>query len=604
MLEGDAEKHALVAAEMPPADARELAMRFNPGLGEIPEVVNDTQPSHAVGDTDQFWISNSDTEEHTQITAELRYLNDVVAMWVEEGVKMDLDDLMASADRFAEETYGTNREFFGSEWSPGVDNDPVLHILHARNLGASIAGYYSSADEYAEPVNKYSNQREMFYISADPGNAGPNDAFYDGTLAHEFQHMIHWANDRNEHSWVNEGLSELASYLNEFDPGGADMAYAQEPDTQLTTWADPSEGNIEHYGASYLFMSYFLDRFGEETTKALVASPRNGIASVDDALEKSGRSERFDEVFADWVLANYLDRPNGDDVGRYGYEEIDPYPMAVSQTHRRYPTEVTAEVSQYGADYIRLRGSQPLQIAFSGQTQNRLVNAVPDGNAAWWSNRGDQSDATLTRAVDLRDVPAATLTFAAWYDIEDGWDYGYITVSTDGGETWEILRGAQTTDENPVGNAFGPGWTGISGSGDSPEWVEERVDLTRFAGKEILLRFEYVTDDAVNRPGLLIDRIAIPEIGYADGAEAGMAGWDARGWILTDNKVDQPWLVQLIEIDQGLITVKRLELNATGQGMLETSDLGDLEEAVLVISGLAPLTTEPATYGYTITPVE
>ena len=80
----------------------------------------------------------------------------------------------------------------------------------------------------------------MFYISADSGNAKPNSTFYDGTLAHEFQHMIHWANDRNEDSWVNEGMSELASYLNGFDPGGADAAYMQKPDTQLTTWSDPS----------------------------------------------------------------------------------------------------------------------------------------------------------------------------------------------------------------------------------------------------------------------------------------------------------------------------------------------------------------------------
>ena len=80
----------------------------------------------------------------------------------------------------------------------------------------------------------------MFYISADSGNAKPNSTFYDGTLAHEFQHMIHWANDRNEDSWVNEGMSELASYLNGFDPGGADAAYTQKPDTQLTTWATPA----------------------------------------------------------------------------------------------------------------------------------------------------------------------------------------------------------------------------------------------------------------------------------------------------------------------------------------------------------------------------
>ena len=83
-----------------------------------------------------------------------------------------------------------------------------------------------------------------------------------------------------------------------------------------------------------------------------------------------------------------------------------------------------------------------------------------------------------------------------------------------------------------MGNAFGLGWTGMSGRGEdrkrAPKWVEEQVDLTSFAGKEILLRFEMVTDDAVNQPGLLLDNIAIPEIGYQDDGETGAGGWEAE----------------------------------------------------------------------------
>ena len=216
----DAESAALLANAMPAADARDLALRFDPDGGDIPIVVNATPPSYKVGDKAQFWVSNSDTQKHFQVTAELRYVTDHVAMWVEQGVRMNQRDLEASADRFEQKTYPTNREFFGSEWTPGVDNDVRLNILHARGMGDTVAGYYSSADEYSRQVNEYSNEREMFYVSADSGNAKPNSEFYDGTLAHEFQHMIHWANDRNEDSWVNEGMSELASYLNGFDPGG------------------------------------------------------------------------------------------------------------------------------------------------------------------------------------------------------------------------------------------------------------------------------------------------------------------------------------------------------------------------------------------------
>jgi immune inhibitor A len=604
----DAESAALLANTMPAADQRDLELRLNPDGGDIPIVVNATPPSYKVGDKAQFWVSNSDTQEHHQVTAELRYMTDHVAMWVEQGVKFNQKDLEASANRFEQKTYPTNREFFGSEWTPGVDNDVRLHILHARGLGDTVAGYYSSADEYSTKVNQYSNEREMFYVSADSGNAKPNSEFYDGTLAHEFQHMIHWANDRNEDSWVNEGMSELASYLNHFDPGGSDQAYAEVPDTQLNTWSDPSLGNAAHYGASYLFMSYFLDRFGEDLTKAVVASPQNGIAGFDEALQKAGRPERFDDIYADWVIANYLDAPNADSEGRYGYSNIDLAPMAVSETYTKFPAQAEAQVSQYGVDYIRLQGGGPITIDFTGQTQVGLMDTKPQGTYSWWSNRGDQSDSTLTRAFDLRDAKSATLNFSAWYNIEDGWDYAYVEASTDGGQTWKILPGGHTTEKNPVGNAFGPGWTGLSGyaSGDKTEgktaqWIEEKVDLTPFAGKEIQVRFEMVTDDAVNQPGLLIDNISIPEIGYKDDGESGTGGWTADGWTLTDNSLAQRWLVQLLEVSKGQVTVQRMVVGPDGRGQLTVPDLGNLDEAMLTISGLTPVTTEPAQYSYTIT---
>ncbi len=590
---------AEVRVEMPARDLRELALRLRPGVTDIPIVVNATPPAYREGDAIEFWVSNNDTMEHRKITAILRYVNDRVNVWVEQGVNLNRNDLKKSADRFATKTYPTNREFFGSEWTPGVDNDVRLNILHARDLGRNVAGYYSSADEFSNLVNPYSNEKEMFYISADSDSARPNTPFYDGTLAHEFQHMIHWYHDRNEDSWVNEGMSELAGFLNGFDPGGFDIAYSEQPDTQLTTWADPAEGNAEHYGASYLFVSYFLDRFGEDLTKAVVASPRNGAAGFDEALEAAGRSERFDDVFADWLIANYVDQPDFRD-GRYGYKEIDPYAPVTMEDYRRYPVSGKAQVSQYGADYIRLRGGQPVTVEFEGQSQVKLVDAQTRGLYSWWSNRGDDADATLTGAFDLRGVSAATLNFSIWYDIEEGWDYAYVEVSTDGGKRWQILPARTTTEENPVGNAFGPGWTGVSGGGSAPRWIEEQVDLTPFAGQEVLIRFEYVTDDAVNEPGVLLDDIAIPELGYAYDGETGAAGWQAEGWILTDNTLPQRWLVQLLEIGQGEIVVQRMEIGADGRGRLTTRDLKGLQEAVLVISALTPVTTEPASYNYAL----
>jgi bacillopeptidase F (M6 metalloprotease family) len=232
----------------------------------------------------------------------------------------------------------------------------------------------------------------------------------------------------------------------------------------------------------------------------------------------------------------------------------------------------------------------------------KLVDAEPKGAYSWWSNRGDDADATLTRAFDLSKAKAPKLTFSLWYDIEEGYDYLYVEASEDGGKTWKILPGKYTTARNPAGNAFGVGWTGISGGGESAAWVDEEIDLGSFAGKQVLIRFEYMTDDAVNQPGSLLDNIAIPELGYLDDGENGLAGWDAAGWVLTDNTLAQRWLVQLVEIDSNRVTVQRMDVGEDGRGRLTSHNLQDSQDVLLVVSGLTPVTTEQATYSYTINP--
>ena len=255
------------------------------------------------------------------------------------------------------------------------------------------------------------------------------------------------------------------------------------------------------------------------------------------------------DLFADWVVANVLDDPDLGD-GRYGYEDIDPPRLR----HRRRPTprrlssRRRATVHQYATDYVELNGEEPLRLRFAGSTQIGLLDTrAHSGRYIWWSNRGDDSDMILTRAFDLSDVQHATLEFWAWYDLEEDWDYAYVEVSADDGQTWKILTTPSGTDSNPNGNSFGWGYTGRSGNGSAPEWIlEQMVDLRPYGGQEVLLRFETITDDAVNRPGFAVDDVAIEAIGYASDFEADGDGWEAAGFIRHANVLPQRWLVQMI----------------------------------------------------------
>ncbi len=585
----------LANTDVPVRDRLDLAQRFRLSAQPIPAVVNPVPPTYQVGDQEAFWVGESDTLRHFQVTATLRYVGPHSYWWIENGYNASDSEISASAEAFEDTIYPTNRAFFGSEWSPGVDNDPRLHIFIGNVPG--VGGYFYSINEYSRLINPFSNEKEMFFININAASPG-NDRL-DSILAHEFQHMIHWYNDANEETWVNEGLSELAMALSGYDTGGTERVFAQTPDTQLNTWGDSPNESIAHYGGSFLFLSYFLERFGEDLMRQVVAHPANGADGFNAVLVDQGQSHRFDDIFADWLVANYLDDPTIDE-GQWGYRDLSVSSVSLDSQHKDYPASRESTVSQYAADYITFEGRPgSLSIEFTGDTQVKVVpNQAHSGAYQWWSNRGDDSDMSLTHSFDLSGVDQATLQFWAWYDIEGDWDFAYVEVSTDGGQTWDILPGRYTTTENKSGNSFGHAWTGISGDGDTPQWVQEEVDLSPYAGQPVDVRFEYITDDAISHEGFLIDDIAIPAIGFFDDAESGDGSWQASGFVRMDNVLPQRFVVQAIQVGDET-RVQRMTLDERNHGQLTIDGLGETtNQVVLVISAITPFTTEAASYRY------
>lgn len=603
----------LLNTYVPPRDRIDLAQRFW-GLGDIARTKETAPPDYQVGDTREFVVDNTDLDQQFTITARLVYATEHSYWWLEEGYSLDPDGLARSAERFESEIYPTTRHYFGSEWAPGVDNDPHVYILLAEQLGFSVAGYYASASEYPREAVPGSNEAEIFLMSAPNMGSSIGTDYFDAVIAHEFQHMIHWSVDINEDTWVNEGLSELSALLNGFASVSSIPVFFAMPETQLTTW--PEDGpRGPHYGAGYLFFTYLLERFGERAIMAVVAEESNGMVGINTALQaagvvdpQTGAPVTTDAIFADWVVANYLNDPTVAD-GRYGYTLIPGLgSFAPTRSFDRFPAYVDHEVwPQYAANYIQLRGNGRVRFRFEGEpTVGLLPTTAFSGDYMFWSNRADESDTALTRTFDLTGVESATLTYRAWYWIEWLWDYAYLTVSTDGGGTWDILETPYTVDENPHGNAYGPGYTGkSSGLFEDTVWLLEQVDLTPYAGQEIMVRFEYVTDDATLQHGLAVDDVAIPEIGYFEDFEAGTGGWESAGWVRHHNILPQEFVVQMIEIfEDGSTRVSRLL--GPGDDPTATWDitLDGTREVVVVVAGIAPVTTQTSLYSYSIEPVE
>lgn len=587
----------LKTSMVPINDPIDLAARLG-GKPNVPDVLIDTEAPYSVGDQKTFWATNTDTNDNFKVNATLRYVGDNIYFWIEDGVRFDQTDLNNLAETFDQEIIPTNREFFGEEWNPGVDGDPRFYILYAGNLGVNLAGYYSSADELHPDAHPYSNAHEMFLISSD--NVDLGDSYIYGTMAHEFQHMIHWYQDKNEETWVNEGFSMLAEHVNNYDTGGFDWSYMDNTDLQLNDWSGDIGDNGPHYGASYLFMVYFLDRFGEDATKALVRHDENGFVGIEKVLNElsltnpaTGKPYTANEFFADWAVANLL-QDTGIENGRYDYRSYNPTSVDMDKTVLDCPAQVNGSVYQFGVDYIEIdcANLQSIKINASEAVNLLPFNAPSSGEYFVWSNVGDESNASLSQTFDLTSVTGeAELTFKTWYDLEEDYDYIYISASTDG-TNWEILNSENCTTANPSGNSYGCGWNGMTAG-----WIDETVDLSKYAGRQVTLRFDYVTDAAVNGKGMAIDDLAIDAIGYATDLETDLGGWTAEGFVRVQNKLPQTMNVSIVTYSKnGGVSVDQRSFQ--GEILISGSELGgaDAEKIVLVISGTTPFTREKANY--------
>lgn len=590
---------------VPISDPIALAERLE-GKQDLPVSLQFPLRSYQTGDRESFWVNNSATNEYFQVNAALAYQTDHVYFWIEDGTDYRERDLKALVDTFENEIYPTNREFFGSEWTPGVDADPHLYILYTSNLGGAVAGYFSSIDEYLPLVREYSNTHEMFVLDAEHVDLGEEFAY--SVLAHEFQHMIHWNIDRNEETWMNEGASDLAAFINGYSIGGHDRVFAQSPDTQLNVWGESAGSSTENYGASFLFMTYILDRFGRDFTKALIANPAEGLQSIDDLLEAqaikdplSGAQIAADDLYLDWLITNFLQDERVAD-GRYTYHNYPAAPeFSPTEKITDCPEQLESQtVHQYGVNYIQIRCEGSYTIHFDSSEQVPVLPIDPhSGVYAFFSNRGDESDMVLTRTFDFKDTSGPlTLAYWTWYDLETDYDYLYLSASLDG-ESWQILSTPSGTPDDPTGNNYGWGYNGKSGG--EPEWILEKVDLSQFAGKEVQLRFEYITDAAINGEGLLLDDVAVPEINYFSDFEKDDGGWQSEGFVRIRNILPQSFRLALIQGGRNP-SVEILAIGPDNRLEIPIEIGGSVPNVVLVVTGTTRFTRQEALYNLSVQP--
>ena len=118
---------------------------------------------------------------------------------------------------------------------------------------------------------------------ADGDTTNDRPELYEGVIAHELEHLLMNYSDPGELSWVDEGLADMAAFLNGYDMTGSHLTYHQvfHRETSLTRWA----GGLENYGASFSYFAYLWEQAGG-----------NGGGSLDPDLE-------YDDAAGDLLIS-------------------------------------------------------------------------------------------------------------------------------------------------------------------------------------------------------------------------------------------------------------------------------------------------------------
>ncbi len=184
----------------------------------------------------------------------------------------------------------------------------------------------------------------------------------------------------------------------------------------------------------------------------------------------------------------------------------------------------------------------------------------------WWSDDDqDWADNNITRDVTVPTPAGADkVKFWMWNDyvLEEDWDFGFVEVSEDGGQTWneQVVRteagdavvSTPADYSDPTGRMADYGGKKFGLTGDSGGWRHDYVDLTGFAGKTVQLRLRYATDAAFQERGWFADDFSLTNgaaTTWTDDVESGANGWTAHkgtfvltsppagGWTIVDGSV-------------------------------------------------------------------
>ncbi len=208
-----------------------------------------------------------------------------------------------------------------------------------------------------------------------------------------------------------------------------------------------------------------------------------------------------------------------------------PSPFAAPGARAAFLVTLSDSAGFLGRDTVRVTVGRPVTerrlraaegmdgVVAEGGWGVETVDGTPVFSDSPGREYGAGADArlTLARPVDLSGAVRASVRFRTRWGIEPGYDVARVEASDDGGETWTPLPGERTRAGRGTAGAYAGGRQGAGEPGyDGTEgiWVDERVDLTPYAGeREVWIRFRLLADSGVQGDGWLLDDVRVEGFG-------------------------------------------------------------------------------------------
>lgn len=284
-----------------------------------------------VGDIESFNTFNLVTGNYEQLNARLMKIGEHCYIYLEEGQNVSNSVLNRIKNEFDNSIYPITRKWFGSEWSPGIDDDPRITLLlldirdgynPSQGRRGFTAGYFYAGDNYLRSKNPHSNERSMLYLDINPTD--PSSDTFLSVIAHEFQHMIHWNQDPKEFIWLNEAMSQLAQFVAGYGHPEQLNRYIERPGNSLVAWSRDS--TIANYGKVYLWAYYISTTVAStpnrrrEFMRRIVRNQKQGMQSIDDAIRLQRIRTDVNTLFNNFSVATYLN-DSRIERGVYGFDD-------------------------------------------------------------------------------------------------------------------------------------------------------------------------------------------------------------------------------------------------------------------------------------------